>query len=44
MKTFSSMRRDFLRTGGVGVAVAAIPMVHFRPWRRMEAVPPPMHL
>ena len=29
MKTFSSMRRDFLRTGGIGVAAAAIPMASF---------------
>jgi polygalacturonase len=27
MKTFSSMRRDFLRTGGFGVAAAAFPAV-----------------
>ena len=29
MKTFSSMRRDFLRTGGVGMAAAAFPAVSF---------------
>jgi polygalacturonase len=29
MKTFSSMRRDFLRTGGIGMAAAAIPAVSF---------------
>ncbi len=29
MKTFNSMRRDFLRTGGIGVAAAAIPVVSF---------------
>ena len=29
MKNFSSMRRDFLRTGGIGVAAAAIPVVSF---------------
>jgi polygalacturonase len=29
MKTFSSMRRDFLRTGGIGIAAAAIPAVSF---------------
>ncbi len=29
MKNFSSMRRDFLRTGGIGVAAAAIPAVSF---------------
>lgn len=29
MKTFSSMRRDFLRTGSIGVAAAALPAVSF---------------
>jgi polygalacturonase len=29
MKTFNSMRRDFLRTGGIGMAAAAIPTVSF---------------
>jgi polygalacturonase len=29
MQTFSSMRRDFLRTGGLGAAAAAIPAVSF---------------
>jgi polygalacturonase len=29
MKTFSSMRRDFLRLGGVGMAAAAIPAMPF---------------
>jgi len=29
MKNFSSMRRDFLRFGGVGIAAAAIPAVPF---------------
>jgi polygalacturonase len=29
MKTFSSMRRDFLRTGSFGMAAAAIPAVSF---------------
>jgi polygalacturonase len=29
MKTFSSMRRDFLRTGSIGMAAAAIPAVSF---------------
>jgi polygalacturonase len=29
MKTFNSMRRDFLRTGSLGVAAAAIPTVSF---------------
>ena len=29
MRNFNSMRRDFLRTGGIGVAAAAIPMVSF---------------
>jgi polygalacturonase len=29
MKTFSSMRRDFLRTGSLGFAAAAIPAVSF---------------
>ncbi|HET7102610.1 MAG TPA: glycoside hydrolase family 28 protein [Terracidiphilus sp.] len=29
MKTFSSMRRSFLRTGGIGVAAAALPGVSF---------------
>jgi polygalacturonase len=29
MNSFSSMRRDFLRTGGFGVAAAAIPAVSF---------------
>ncbi|MGA8741428.1 MAG: glycoside hydrolase family 28 protein [Terracidiphilus sp.] len=29
MERFSSLRRDFLRTGGVGVAVAAMPMASF---------------
>ena len=29
MKDFSSMRRDLLRTGGIGVAAAAIPAVSF---------------
>jgi polygalacturonase len=29
MKAFSSMRRDFLRTGGIGVAAVAIPAVSF---------------
>jgi polygalacturonase len=29
MKNFSSMRRDFLRFGGVGIAAAAIPVVPF---------------
>ena len=27
MKTFNSMRRDFLRTGSLGMAAAAIPAV-----------------
>ena len=29
MKTFSSMRRDILRTGSIGMAAAAIPAVSF---------------
>jgi len=29
MKTFNSMRRDFLRTGSIGMAAAAIPAVSF---------------
>ena len=29
MERFSSLRRDFLRTGGMGVAVAAMPMASF---------------
>jgi polygalacturonase len=29
MKNFNAMRRDFLRTGGIGMAVAAIPAVSF---------------
>ena len=29
MKTFSSVRRDFLRTGSIGMAVAAVPTVSF---------------
>jgi len=29
MNTFNSMRRDFLRTGGIGMAAAAIPVVSF---------------
>jgi len=29
MKTFSSMRRDFLRTGSIGMAAAALPAVSF---------------
>jgi polygalacturonase len=29
MKTFNSMRRDFLRTGGIGMAAAALPAVSF---------------
>jgi len=29
MKTFSSMRRDFLRTGSIGLVAAAIPAVSF---------------
>lgn len=29
MNSFRSMRRDFLRTGSVGMAVAAIPAVSF---------------
>jgi polygalacturonase len=29
MNTFNSMRRDFLRTGGIGMAAAAIPAVSF---------------
>ena len=29
MKTFSSMRRDFLRTGSFGMAAAAVPTVSF---------------
>jgi polygalacturonase len=29
MKTFSSLRRDFLRTGSIGMAAAAIPAVSF---------------
>jgi polygalacturonase len=29
MKTFSSMRRDFLRSGSIGIAAAAIPAVSF---------------
>ena len=29
MNSFSSFRRDFLRTGGIGMAAAAIPAVSF---------------
>ena len=29
MKSFNSMRRDFLRTGSLGMAAAAIPAVSF---------------
>ncbi|MGD0892280.1 MAG: glycoside hydrolase family 28 protein [Terracidiphilus sp.] len=29
MKTFNSMRRDFLRTGSIGIAAASIPAVSF---------------
>ena len=29
MKTFNSMRRDFLRNGSIGIAAAAIPAVSF---------------
>jgi len=31
MKTFNSMRRDFLRTGSFGMAAAAIPAVSSQP-------------
>ncbi len=40
MNTFNSMRRDFLRTGGLGVAAAAMPVASFAASGEQNAEPP----
>ncbi|HXR39597.1 MAG TPA: glycoside hydrolase family 28 protein [Terracidiphilus sp.] len=39
MKSFNSMRRDFLRTGSLGVATAALPAVSFAASGELRAAP-----
>jgi polygalacturonase len=42
MTTFSSLRRDFLRTGSIGMAAAAIPTVSFAASEKNAAAPAPL--